>query len=281
MNNTSSIAGWINDATRQLLDAGIASARLDAELILSHTVRKGRTYLHAHGDELLDPRQHDIADARLLLRLDRTPLAYIIGHKEFYGRRFTVTPATLIPRPESETMITLLKEIIGQPKLPLPLKKQHLVDIGTGSGCIGITAKLEFPELEVTLVDISQHALTVAEENARRLQADVTLLRSNLLQAYPFAADYILANLPYVGADWDVSPETRHEPREALYANNNGLALINRLIDDAPGRLGKGGHIFIEADPRQHAAIKKRASENNLALSAERDFILVFQHPTA
>lgn len=281
MNNTSSITGWLNGATRQLLDAGIASARLDAELILSHTLRKGRTYLHAHGDESLDPRQHDIADARLQLRLDRTPLAYIIGHKEFYGRRFAVTPATLVPRPESEMIITLLKEILGQPRLPLPLESQHLVDVGTGSGCLGITAKLEFPELDVTLIDTSQHALTVAEENAKRLQADVTLLKSNLLQAYPYTADYILANLPYVGDNWEVSPETKHEPNEALYASDDGLALINRLIDDAPGRLRTGGYVFIEADPRQHAAIKKRAGATSLALFSERDFILVFQKTEA
>lgn len=277
MNDTSSIAGWVASATRQLLDAGIASARLDAELILSHTLRKGRTYLHAHGDETLDPRQHDIADARLQLRLDRTPLAYIIGHREFYGRRFLVSPATLIPRPESEMILTLLKEVIGQPALPLSSETIHLVDVGTGSGCLGITAKLEFPYLDVTLIDTSQHALTVAEENAKRLQADVTLLKSNLLQAYPFNADYVLANLPYVGEDWEVSPETQHEPQEALYASNDGLALINRLLEEAPGRLASGGYLFIEADPRQHTAIKSRAAESDLTLTTHRDFILVFR----
>lgn len=277
MNDTSSIAGWVNAATRQLLDAGIASARLDAELILSHTLRKGRTYLHAHGDETLDARQSEIADARLLLRLDRTPLSYIIGHKEFYGRRFAVTPATLIPRPESEMIITLLKKVASQPALPLTPESLHLVDVGTGSGCLGITAKLELPHLEVTLVDTSQHALTVAEENAGRLEADVTVLKSNLLQGYPFAADYVLANLPYVGEDWEVSPETHHEPRDALYANDDGLALINRLLEEAPPRLTPSGYIFIEADPRQHAAIKTKATQVGFALTMHEDFILVFQ----
>ncbi len=274
MNNKSSIATWTVSATRQLLDAGITSARLDAELILSHTLRKNRTYLHAHPEEELSDRYHEIADARLLLRLDRTPLAYIIGHKEFYGRRFQVTPATLIPRPESETIIALLKEVMRQPKLPLSNEKPTLVDVGTGSGCLGITAKLEFPELDVTLTDNSRHALTVAEENAKRLGANVTILKSNLLQDYPFEADIILANLPYVGEDWEVSPETRHEPKEALYAHDDGLALIKRLIEESPSHLVAGGKLFIEADPRQHNAIITFARQNSLAHRSTEGFII-------
>lgn len=278
MYETSSIAAWIDTATKQLLEAGIASARLDAELILSHTLRESRTYLHARPEKELSDRHHEIADARLLLRLDRTPLAYIIGHKEFYGRKFLVTPATLIPRPESEAMIALLKDAMNQLVLPLSSEQPKLVDVGTGSGCLGITAQLEFPELDVTLLDNSQHALTVAEENAKRLEADVTILRSNLLQDYPFTADVILANLPYVGEDWEVSPETRHEPREALYASNHGLTLINHLLDEAPSHLAPGGKLFIEADPRQHDAIIKQAMQNGLTHKTTEGFIVWFEH---
>src|SRR5690606_787546 len=125
----------------------------------------------------------------------------------------------------------------------------------TGSGCLGITAKLEFPELDVTLLDISRHALTVAEDNAKRLQADIKTVRSDLLQSYPLKVDFILANLPYVGKDWEVSPETKHEPATALFANDDGLALIYRLLQESPSRLNPKGTLFIEADPRQHIAI--------------------------
>lgn len=260
-----------------LAEAGIASARLDAELILTHTLRKSRTYLHAHGDDEIDVRYLDILDTRLALRIDRVPLAYIIGHKEFYGRSFKVTPATLIPRPESETMIDLLKEIASQPELPLSGEALKLVDVGTGSGCLGITAKLEFPELDVTLLDTSRHALTVAENNAKSLQADVRTLRSDLLQGYPFTADFILANLPYVSTDWEVSPETRHEPSDALFASDDGLALIFRLLQEAPGRLALKGMLFIEADPRQHSAITSQAKAHGFNLQTSRGFILVFK----
>lgn len=271
------IAEWLSKSSKALAGAGIGSATLDAELILTHTLRKGRTYLHAHGDEEINPRYIDILDTRLALRLDRTPLAYIIGHKEFYGRLFTVTTATLIPRPESETMIELLKEAANQAALPLTSSAQKLIDVGTGSGCLGITAKLELPELDVTLSDTSRHALNVAEANAKRLHATVGILRSNLLQSYPYQATYILANLPYVGADWEVSPETRFEPKEALYADSDGLALIRRLLEEAPSRLTPNGKLFIEADPRQHSAIAKLASDSSFQLAAKRGLILVFR----
>jgi release factor glutamine methyltransferase len=167
------IKDWIIDATRQLDAAGINSGRLDAEIILSHCLRRPRTYVHAHNDEQLDGRTLEVADARLLLRLDRVPIAYIIGHKDFYGRRFSVTTSTLIPRPESETLIDELKNLAPKNLQLFDNDPFTIVDVGTGSGCLGITAKLELPDSRVTLLDISPYALKVAASNASRLHADV------------------------------------------------------------------------------------------------------------
>jgi release factor glutamine methyltransferase len=270
MNNKSSIDSWVTQSIHRLLDAGIPSARLDAELIISHTLRKGRTWLHAHGDEPMDVRYRDIADARLALRLDRVPIAYIIGHKEFYGRRFTVTTATLVPRPESETIIELIQE--------LPLKpNMKVVDVGTGSGCLGITTKLEHPELDVTLTDISTHALNVAEKNAIRLGALVTCMQSDLLVDYPYAADIIIANLPYVDQEWERSPETEHEPHIALFAKDNGLLLIKKLIDQCQGKLARNGYLFIESDRKQQHLIDTYAEQHGLAHYTTRGFISVYR----
>ena len=105
------IITWTRRASDTLANALIPSSLLDAELILAETLRKPRTYLHAHPEEEIDPRRVDIADARLSLRLDRVPLAYILGYKEFYGRKFFVSPAVLVPRPESEDMISLFLEM--------------------------------------------------------------------------------------------------------------------------------------------------------------------------
>lgn len=265
------ITQWLVYATAQLAQADIVSSRLDAEIILAHTLRKSRTFLHAHGDEPLDSRQHDIADARLQLRLDRTPIAYIIGHKEFYGRTFRVSPSVLIPRPESEEMIVLLKEYAATHAI------QELVDVGTGSGCLGITAKLELPSAHVTLIDTSRHALKVAESNALHLRADVQLLRGNLLLEYPFVADVILANLPYVSPEWERSPETNHEPKEALFADDHGLALIRELIRQAPVHTSLHGALFIEADETQHDAIIRLGTQTGFSHAQTRGLIVQLQ----
>lgn len=267
------ISSWLIDATKQLKDIGIDTNRLDAELILAHTLRKPRTYLHAHLDEEIDPRRKDIANARLDLRLDRTPLAYILGHKEFYGRRFTVNPSVLIPRPESETMVEWLLELTAEEITP-----KKLIDVGTGSGCLGITAKLERPQLEVTLIDIDTKALKVAERNANTYNAALHTRRDNLLDRQGFAVDYVLANLPYVDVTWtDTSPELRHEPAKALYASNGGLKLIYQLIPQLTRWLAPGGIALLEADPTQHAAIKKAAETDGLSSLVSRDYILGLQ----
>ncbi|MEP6710596.1 MAG: peptide chain release factor N(5)-glutamine methyltransferase [Candidatus Saccharibacteria bacterium] len=268
---------WIADATAQLKDAQIDSARLDGELLLAHTLKKPRTYLHAHGDDPLTLRMQEIADSRLLLRLDRVPLAYIIGHKEFFGRNFKVTPATLIPRPESEDIIHILKEQMPKSVALLPSGKR-LIDVGTGSGCLGITAKLELPELDVTLLDISTHALNVAEENAQALHANITTIRSDLLQSYPFTPAFILANLPYVDPDWELSPELQHEPALALFAAENGLSLIRKLIEQSSELLQQTGILLLEADARQHDAIITIAKSHGFRLVETRGLILHFEH---
>ena len=268
-NIPTSIQAWLRDSAEMLADRGITSALLDAELILAHTVRKNRTWLHAHHDERLTERQLEIAHARLQLRLDRTPLAYIIGHREFYGRLFKVTPSVLIPRPESEAIITCLRKCGPH--------TGRLVDVGTGSGCLGITAKLEIPALDITLTDNSRHALAVARENATRLHAHVDIIQSDLLSDTFGTFDGIIANLPYVDASWERSPETNCEPAEALFANDNGLALINKLLVQTGTALNNSGWLYLEADPRQHAAIITKASNLQLVHRITDGFCLVFQ----
>lgn len=265
-----SAASWLRDAAEELAMLGIGTALLDAELILAHTLRKSRTYLHAHGDEPIDERRLEIANARLELRKDRVPVAYILGHKEFYGRQFKVTPSVLIPRPESEALIESLKKYWGE-------KPGKLVDVGTGSGCLGITARLELP-LDVTLADISHHALMVAEDNAKALGATVAIVRSDLLSHLqpPLSNfDLIVANLPYVDKTWQRSPETNHEPAEALFASNGGLALIDRLIAQTDTVLKPGGLLILEADPEQHERIITYAATHQLQHTATDGYALV------
>ncbi len=262
------IATWLQETSAQFANALIPSAGLDAEILLAHTLNKPRTWLRAHPDDELDGRRANIADARAQLRLERVPIAYIIGHKEFYGRRFFVTPDTLIPRPESEHILELLDAY-------LPATAKQLVDIGTGSGCLGITTKLEHPELTVTLVDVSKQALKIAKNNAASLDANVRILESNLLDSYPLHPDVIIANLPYVDQLWtDQSPELKNEPSLALYADDGGLALIKELIMQAASSLREGGLLLLEADPRQFDAIVAFAAEHSYTHLESSGFVV-------
>ena len=266
------ISEWLKIATKSLKTANIPSARLDAELILANTLRKNRTYLHAHLDEEIDPRRFDIANARLDLRLDRVPIAYILGYKEFYGRRFTVSPSVLIPRPESEDLISLFLELTAS-----EIAEKVLIDVGTGSGCLGITAKLERSNLSVILSDISKPALNIAEKNANALNVDVHIQQQSLLNGQLKPVDYIFANLPYVDKNWDVSPELQYEPDIALFAEDKGLKLILQLISQAPRCLTPEGLLFIEADPQQHNRIINEAMKNGFVKERVLNYILVLR----
>jgi len=272
---TPAIKDWLISAQHQLSEIGIASAHLDAEIILANTLENNRTYLHAHPEQLIDAQQYKLANKLLARRLDRVPIAYIVGHKEFYGRKFIVSPATLIPRPESEDIITTLKRILPSTTYHLPSTK--LVDVGTGSGCLGITAKLEFPKLEVTLADISSEALEIAKQNSDKLSADVQIIQSDLLQNYPVKPNIIIANLPYVDQTWDRSPETMHEPDLALFAADNGRSIIYKLINQASQSLAGSGLLIIEADPAQHDSLIKYANKKSFTATDKLGYIIAFQ----
>lgn len=267
---------WLEEASIVLKKHGIPTPRLDAEIILAHTIRKSRTYIHAHVNDVLSDRDSEIANARIDLRTDRVPIAYIIGHKEFYGRRFSVSSSTLIPRPESEAVISLASSLLPS-NLSLFDDDYRVVDVGCGSGNLGITMKLEHPELDVTLVDISPYALKVAASNASRLRADVRMIRSDLLSDYPFRPDMVIANLPYVDPVWQRSPETDHEPSLALFADDGGMALIKRLVDQTAPLQHSGSFIVIEADPDQHAPLTTYALKRGYELVSTLDYALALK----
>jgi len=272
MQEKSTISFWLKNAAKSMKDTGIPSARLDAELILANTLRKNRTYLHAHLDEEIDPRRVDIANARLDLRLDRVPMAYILGYKEFYGRKFAVSPVVLVPRPESEDMISLfLDATAGE------IERKVLIDIGTGSGvllvCIYYNIKIkgfggwgsEF--FSGPFCPESTSFLFPREKTRQKRR------RNGQLEP----VDYIFANLPYVDKNWEVSPELQYEPKIALFTEDGGLKLILELIQQAPRCLTPNGQLFIEADPTQHERIMQAAAKQNFKLAAIQRYIIVLR----
>ena len=274
---TPAIKDWLSNASHKLSAAGVPSPKLDAEIILANILGKDRTYLHAHPEQRINPDQIKIANHNLESRLKRIPIAYIIGHKEFYGRIFKVTPDTLIPRPESETTLELLIDILKNTSKDQPIK---LVDVGTGSGCLGITAKLELPDIDATLLDISEQALAIAEQNANNLSATVKIIQGDLLQNYPLKIDVILANLPYVDRSWDRSPETDYEPSLALFADDHGMSIIKKLILQTDNHLIKNGYLIIEADPEQHRLLIEFAKKQSFELFRQKEYVIVLRKLT-
>ena len=271
-----SVKNWLDYATGQLIVCDIDSASLDAELILANELGVDRTYLHAHYDDLIDKKIIFNANNKLSQRLKRIPLAYIYSQKEFYGRNFQVSTDTLIPRPESEQMIECLKELFTASKLNIS-NSLKLIDIGTGCGALGITAKLEFPTLRVTLTDISLPALNIAKINSKKMSADVTLIQSDLLENYNHTPDIILANLPYVSPDWSYLKDIDYEPALALYADNDGKELIEKLLIQVSKKLKNNGFILIEADPCQHGSLIEYAAKLSLKKYSQSGYIISFK----
>jgi release factor glutamine methyltransferase len=264
------IGEFLRDTTRQFEAAHIPTPRLDAQAIVAHVLSRDRSWLLAHGDELLDAAVHKQLRTMATQRLARQPLAYLTGCKEFYGRQFAVTPDVLIPRPETEQIIEELARLQPRPG-------DELLDIGTGSGAIAVTAALEWPGLIVTATDTSSAALAIARKNATSHDAHVRFSMSDLLERTPQKpCRFIVANLPYVDPTWDRSPETDAEPALALFAHDNGLALIKKLLAQTPFYLSPGGYLLLEADPRQFKAIKKAAAEHLVCVAA-RGFAITFQ----
>ncbi len=214
------------------------------------------------------------------------PEAYRVGHGDFYGRDFIVSPDVLIPRPETEMMVDAVLNLIGKAYLPgvrpaeakLP-QDCRILDVGTGSGCIAVTLALELPEAEVGACDISEKALKIAQKNAERLGARVqSFIISNLLEnvkSFPDATpDIIVANLPYVDKNWDWLDKAAlaKEPAVALYAEDGGLELIKRLVEQVAER--KIQFLILEADPCQHIEIEKFARRYDYELYETRGFVL-------
>ena len=218
------------------------------------------------------------------------PAAYSRGYQDFYGRDFSVTPDTLIPRPETEQIVDVVLNLAGIPYLPgvkptprVLAPHPIILDVGTGSGCIAITIKKEFPEATVYASDISEEALSVASKNAATHDAPIHLIISHLLDKVNSRdipiPDVIVANLPYVDKDWDWLDTTAlaHEPAVALYADDHGLKLIKELItQEADLRIP---YLILEADPIQHKAIIKYATRKGLQHLETRGFILTFYIP--
>ena len=232
-------------------------ARLDAQLLLAHALRRERTWLVAHDDHELAVGDQQWFEQALARRRDDVPLAYLTGEREFHGMRLLVTPAVLVPRPETEILVDWALTLLPAPAAGVAAPR--VADLGTGSGAIALAVRRSAPWAEVTAVDLSEAALEVARENARRLDLDVEFVSGSWWAPLP-ARDFelVVSNPPYVaGADAHLQA-LRHEPLAALTPGGDGLAAIQSVIDGACGHLVAGGWLLLEHGHDQSEAVQQR-----------------------
>jgi release factor glutamine methyltransferase len=228
---------------------------VDARVLLAHQLARDAAYLIAHGAEALEAGTRDAFERLVARRAGGEPVAYITGHREFYGLDFRVTPAVLIPRPETELLVDLVLE-----RVPAGADATVL-DLGTGSGCVAITVARKRPRARVVAVDMSRAALAVAQENAgTHGAANVEFRLSNWFSRLAGESFLVIAaNPPYVavGDPHLAQGDLRREPAEALVANEEGLACLRAIADAAPAHLAPGGWLMFEHGHQQAASCRE------------------------
>ena len=264
----------IQDTHQKLESAGIPDARLEAEVMVMNVLRMPRQAIFAEQEREVSEQQQVALDELLKRRYTREPLAYILGQREFYGINVVLTPAVLIPRPESEGLVehALFMAMMGMESTDLTI-----ADVGTGSGAIAINLAMHLPMGRIFAVDISDSVLDVAAYNIRAhgVGDRVSLAIGDLLDAVPEPLDLIVANLPYIPTDRipTLQPEVRKEPVLALDGGADGLDLIRRLLAQAETKLKGHGIMLLEMDPEQVPVVAELAMQHfpNGSTDVEQD----------
>jgi release factor glutamine methyltransferase len=241
---------------RALADArALGLARLDAQLLLSHHLQRTRTWLIAHDDAELDPAQARAFAADCRRRASGEPLAYLIGTWTFCGLELRVTPAVLVPRPETELLVDWALELLAGPLAAIAAPS--VLDLGTGSGAIALALKQRWPAALVGALDVSPAALVVARANAERLGLEIDFAAGDWWSAARNRRfDLALANPPYIAAGDPHLESLRHEPVQALSPGGNGLGAVERIVVGAAGHLSPGGWLLLEHGHDQDAAVR-------------------------
>ncbi len=254
----------VKRATEILRERGIKSPRLDAELLLVHSLGfKDRVNLYTNFDKPLSEEEVESYRQLIVRRVRGEPVAYITGRKEFFGFDFLVDRGVLIPRPETELLVeVVLENIRGKSGL-------KVVDVGTGSGCIVLSlCKLTGGIHEFYGIDISEEALRVAEKNRERLGcSNVTFLKGDLLSPVDFPVDVVVSNPPYISTEDKRVEEgvLKYEPALALFGGKTGLELIERLVEESFQKLKSGGLLALEIGEGQRKAVERLMREKGFS----------------
>ena len=276
-NMPSAMSDAMTEATAKLSAAGVDSPKLVAQVLLAHTLGVPRANVMAYSPK--QPlQQHQLITYRTLVArcVAGEPMAYVVGHTEFYALDFLTDRRALIPRPETEHLVELALARIKPQSSNL---KSQVVDVGTGCGCIVVSLAANLPDVRFIATDISADALALAHENARRhkVSSRIQFLRGDLLAPVPLRAEGVVANLPYVTTtEWQSLPRhiREHEPRVALDGGPDGLDLIRRFFSQAPRYVKPDGWLLLEIGATQGQAVSALARQAFplAAVSLHRDY---------
>lgn len=253
----------IQDTHKKLESAGIPDARLEAEVLVMNVMRMARQSIFAEQETEVSGQQQAALDEFLERRYSREPLAYILGQREFYGINVVLTPAVLIPRPETEGLV---EQALFMALMGMESTKLTIADVGTGSGAIAINLAIHLPSAKIYAVDVEDAVLDVASYNVRvhGVADRVNLAIGDLLDSVPEPVDLIVANLPYIPTDRipTLQPEVQQEPVLALDGGPDGLDLVRRLLIQAEDKLNSHGIILLEIDPDQIPVVQELALQH-------------------
>ena len=270
MTKTKTVLEVLQGTTVYFKKHDVGNPRLNAEHLLAHVLGRKRIELYLEFERVLT--ESELAPLREMVkrRGEGEPLQHLLGTVEFCGHLFLCDKRAMVPRPETEELVEFLKSEIRN-------SKSEILDVGTGSGVIALSLAAKFPAAEILAVDISDDALTLAQENATRLSlaGRVRFLKSNLLENVEGTFDLVVANLPYVSAQArdTLSREVLHDPAVAVFAGARGDELVRELIAHAPSRLRPGGMLALEVGIGQSEALLSALAEKNYRdISSKHDY---------
>lgn len=252
MANQINLSQWLVLTSQKLQQAGIDNAHQEAEYLLSHLLQKNTAYFYAWPETQLAANQLTQLNTWLKERLAGKPLAWILGEWDFWGLTLEVTPATLIPRADTERLVEIALQ------LPIEKPNARVLDLGTGTGAIALAIKKERPTWQVDAVDFKLDAVSLARKNARNLALDIRAWQSDWWQQIPPQTyDLILSNPPYIHPqDPHLSQgDLRYEPKTALVGGEDGLQAYRELLEPIQERLVLGGYLLVEHGFDQAAAV--------------------------
>ena len=281
----------LQSAASYLAKRRLRSPRQDAELLVASILQRDRTFLYTYPEHHLSTAQKHLFQQWLIKRGQHFPLQYLRGKQEFYGREFSVRPGVFIPRPETELVLETALGLLRES----PEEELRAADVGTGSGCIGITLACEEPRVVVTATDVSPIALKVARQNAKKHGCldRIEFLQGQILKPVKDRLGYyhlIVSNPPYVSSEeknrLDPSVD-QHEPREAVYAGESGQEIYKQLFSETQEVLRAQGKLVVELGEGARQGIRRLAQEKGWILEDSRkdlaqiDRCAIFGRPVA